>query len=335
LYGPDGRLAGFLRAAAGFLLGCAADMPTAPLRFAIALPQIFAGPRVDAAALSGFLDRAEALGYDSVWTQEQILGTAGSLEPVTLLAYAAARTSRVRLGVAVLLTTLRSPVQLAKALTTVDQLSGGRLIVGVGLGGRTNVYPAFGIVPGRRVRRFVEGLDVMRRLWTEERVTFRGEFWTLDNAALTPRPVQKPHPPIWFGAHHPDAVRRAATLGDGFIGAGSSSTAQFREEVAHLRRCLEQAKRDPATFPIAKRVYLQIDPDTTRARQRLREWFGWYYGNAGLADQVALAGSVAEVATGLREVRAAGAELILLNPVADEREAAERYARELIPQVTA
>src|SRR5262249_53338142 len=145
-------------------------MPTAPLRFAIALPQIFGGARVDLAAVQTFLSRVEALGYESVWCQEQILGGAGSLEPVTLLAYAAARTERVRLGVAVLLTPLRSPVQLAKALTTVDQLSAGRLVVGVGLGGRTNIYPAFGISSERRVRRFVEGLEVMKRLWTEERV---------------------------------------------------------------------------------------------------------------------------------------------------------------------
>ena len=306
-------------------------MPTAPLRFAIALPQISSGPRMDTGALQTFLDRVEGLGYDSVWAQEQILGAAGSLEPVTLLAYAAARTRRVRLGVAVLLTPLRSPVQLAKALGSVDQLSGGRLVVGVGLGGRTQIYPAFGLSAERRVRRFVEGLEVMKRLWTEERVTFGGEFWKLENVAMAPKPVQKPHPPIWFGARHPDALRRAVAHGDGFIGAGSSSTADFAQQVAHVRQCLAEAKRDPATFALAKRVYLAIDPDRARAMTRLREWFGWYYGNVAMADQVAIVGSSEECAAGIMEVQVAGAGLVLLNFVSDELANAERAARDILP----
>jgi probable F420-dependent oxidoreductase len=309
-------------------------MPTESPRFAIALPQVFREPRMDTGALHAFLTRVEELGYESVWAQEQILGSAGSLEPVTLLAHAAALTRRVRLGVAVLLTPLRNPVQLAKALATVDQLSGGRLIVGVGLGGRPQIYPAFGLSAERRVRRFVEGLEVMKRLWQEERVTFGGEFWKLENVPMAPKPIQKPHPPIWFGARHPDALRRAVAHGDGFIGAGSSSTADFAQQVAHVRRCLVEAGRDPATFALAKRVYLAIDADRAPALARLREWFGWYYGNASLADQVAIVGSPEECVTGLREVQAAGAQLILLNFVADELANAERAARELVPALS-
>ena len=305
-----------------------------PVRFGIALPQVFSAPTIDPAALQAFLARVEALGYDSVWAQEQILGAAGSLEPVTLLAYAAALTRRVRLGVAVLITPLRSPVQLAKSLASVDQLSGGRLIAGVGLGGR-DLYPPFGVPVERRVRRFTEGLRVMQRLWTEPRVTFRGEFWTLDRVAMTPKPVQRPHPPIWVGARHPDAVRRAVALGDGFIGAGSSSTAEFEQHAERVRAALAESGRDPAGFPLAKRVYLAVDPDKARAMARLREWFGWFYGKAALADQVALVGGADEVAAGLRRIRAAGAELILLNFVADELANAELAARELVPRVTA
>ena len=198
------------------------------VRFAIAIPQIFSQPRVDTATLQSFLTRAEALGYHSAWVQEQILGRTASLEPVSLLTYAAALTRTLRLGSAVLLTPLRSPVQLAKSLSTLDQLSDGRLIVGVGLGGNTRIYPAFGLSPEKRARRFTEGLQLMKRLWTEERVTFDGEFWKLENVAMEPKPIQKPHPPIWFGARHPAALRRAVELGDGWIGAGSSSIAEFK-----------------------------------------------------------------------------------------------------------
>jgi probable F420-dependent oxidoreductase len=270
-----------------------------------------------------------------VWVQEQVLGSAASLEPVTSLAYGAALTRQARLGVAVLLTPLRAPVQLAKSLATLDQLSGGRLVVGVGLGGRPELYPAVGLTPEHRVGRFTEGLTVMKRLWTEDRVTHHGRFWTLDGAAIAPRPVQRPHPPLWFGGHHPEALRRAVRHGDGFIGAGSSSTDAFRGHVESLRRLLAEAGRDPATFPIAKRVYLLVDPDRARGMARLAEWFGWYYGNAGLAGRVALTGSAEACVAGLREVRAAGAQMILLNFVEDELASAEMAAAEIVPRVTA
>jgi len=304
--------------------------PAVP-RFAIAIPQMLSQPRADPAALQAFLARAEALGFESAWVMEQILGQALSLEPVALLSFAAAVTRRLRLGTAVLLTPLRSPVQLAKSLSTVDQLSGGRLIVGVGLGGNPRVYPAFGISPERRVRRFTEGLQLMKRLWTEERVTFHGEFWTLDGAAMEPKPIQKPHPPIWFGARQPPALRRAVELGDGFIGAGSSSTAEFREQGAQVRAYLAEARRDPSTFTIGKRVYLAVDPDRARSLGRLREWCGRFYGNPALADQVAIVGDVGECLEGLREVRAAGAEFLLLNPVFDEMRHLELLAGEIMP----
>jgi len=301
------------------------------MKVAIALPQIFSGPRVETSTLRSFLTGAEALGYHSVWVQEQIFGQSGNLESVTLLSYAAALTQNVKLGTAVLLTLLRSPVQLAKSLATLDQLSNGRLIAGVGLGGNTRFYPGFGLSAEKRVARFTEGLRLMKRLWTEERVTFDGEFWKLENASLQPKPVQKPHPPIWFGARQPSALKRAVELGDGFIGAGSSSTAEFREHVRHLRNFLSEARRGPTTFPIAKRVYLHIDPDKARALGRLREWFGWYYGNAALADQVALAGDAKEIIEGLQAVQSAGAEMVLLNPVIEETRQLELCAREIIP----
>jgi probable F420-dependent oxidoreductase len=300
------------------------DRQPQQVRFGIAIPQMHRHVPVNTAELKRFLAGAETLGYESLWVQEQIVGSAASLEPVTLLTYAAALTTRVRLGSAVLLTVLRNPVQLAKSLTSLDQLSGGRLIVGVGLGGRTAIYPAFGLSPDRRVTRYVEGISLLKSLWTQERTTHRGVFWTLDAAPMEPKPVQKPHPPIWVGALQPAAIRRAARLGDGFIGAGSSSIDEFRSQVDMLRGCLVAAGRDPDTFAVAKRVYIAIDADRARAEQRLTEWFGWYYGNAALAARVAIYGSEAECLDGLSRIVAAGARLLILNPVFDELEHLER-----------
>ena len=100
--------------------------------------------------------------------------------------------------------------------------------------------------------------------------------------------MQKPHPPLWFGAHHPNALRRAVELGDGFMGAGSLSTARFADEVKLLRGLLSDAKRDPAAFPIAKRVYIAVDRDKARAGKRLTEWFGGFYGRPQMAEEVSI-----------------------------------------------
>jgi probable F420-dependent oxidoreductase len=303
------------------------------LELGIAIPQTFLDARIDPARIRAFLTRAEALGFTGAWVVEQILGRIPSLEPVTLLTYAAAVTQRIRLGSAVLLTALRSPVHLAKSLASLDQLSGGRLDVGVGLGGNPRVYPAFGRGPERRAARFAESVRVMKRLWTEPRVSFEGEFWRLDNAAMEPKPVQRPHPPIWFGAHHPNALRRAVELGDAFMGAGSLGTAPFADEVRLLRRLLEDAGRDPASYPIGKRVYLAVDRDRARAGKRLAEWFAAFYGRPEMAEQVSVWGDTQACVDGLADVVAAGARVLLLNPVFDEGEQLERLAADIAPKL--
>jgi alkanesulfonate monooxygenase SsuD/methylene tetrahydromethanopterin reductase-like flavin-dependent oxidoreductase (luciferase family) len=209
------------------------------------------------------------------------------------------------------------------------------LIVGVGLGGNPRIYPAFGLAAERRTARFTEGLELMKRLWTESRVSFVGDFWRLDNAAMEPKPAQKPHPPLWFGAHHPAALRRAVELGDGFMGAGSVSTAQFTEEVRLLRAYLAETGRNPDRFAVGKRVYIAIDRDRERAARRLGQWFGAFYGRPDLAAEVAVWGDVADCLEGLDRVVAGGARLVLLNPVFDEMEHLERFAAEIAPKLAA
>jgi len=301
-----------------------------PVEFAIAIPQ-FSWPGFAVGRLKGYLERAESLGFHSAWVQEDIVGEHGTLEPVALLNYAAACTARIRLGVSVLLTPLRNPVQLAKSLSTLDQLSRGRLEVGVGLGGPTTLYPAFGIPPEHRVARFTEGLEVMRRLWAEKHATLHGRFWRLDGVPMEPKPVQLPHPPIWIGAHHSKALRRAVELADGFFGAGGASTEQFEEQMTLVRGYLRDLGRDPAAFRVAKRVYVVVDTDRAAGLRRLREWFGRYYRDADMADRVALVGTADQCVAGLRRVIAAGARLLLLNFVFDEMESLEWAAQELVP----
>lgn len=299
----------------------------------VAIPQSALSGRIDPGSIKIFLGRAEALGFSGGWVLEQVLGALASFEPVELLSYAAAVTERLRLGTAVLLSDVRSPVHLAKSLATLDHLSGGRLDVGLGLGGRFDLYPATGIPREHRAERFTDGIRLMRRLWTEPRVTVNG-FWSLNEAAMEPKPIQKPHPPLWFGGHHPKALRRAVELGRGFIGAGSSSTAEFAEEMVILRGILADTARDPATFGIGKRIYIAVDADRPRAARRLAEWFGAFYRNADLAAKVAVWGDPDTCAEALQAVIRAGAQFLVLNPVFDELEHLEVFASRIAPKLS-
>jgi alkanesulfonate monooxygenase SsuD/methylene tetrahydromethanopterin reductase-like flavin-dependent oxidoreductase (luciferase family) len=229
---------------------------------------------------------------------------------------------------------LRNPLQLAKSLTSLDHLSQGRLTVGIGIGNQRPEDTAFGISLERRARRFVEGIEVMKALWTQHTATFAGEYWTLAGISQEPKPVQQPYPPLWFGAREPAALRRAVRLGNGWMGAGSSSNTDFKAQAVTIRGFLDEAKRDPATFAISKRVYLAIDANKPRAEERLRTWFGVRYRNADMASRVAVWGGVNEVLDRLMEIVSYGAEHLLLNPCFDELEHLELLAKEVVPHLT-
>jgi probable F420-dependent oxidoreductase len=302
------------------------------VKFAIAIPQFVEDGSFDPAALRTFLGDAEELGFESGWTQEQVLGSMPSLGPLETMTYAAACTERLRLGCVVFVLPLHSPVHLAKSLSGLDQLSRGRIEVGVGTGGRGRMFSAFGITSDGLVARFNEGLELMKKLWTEPRLTFEGRFWQLDGVSMEPKPFQKPYPPIWFGGSAPAALRRAVRHGDGFFGAGSQTTEQFAGQVLAVREALADQGRDPATFRIAKRVYIGVGEGPVR--QRVADELRRLYTHAGPEiEAVAVAGPPDECVEKLREVAAAGAELILFNPLFDEAEQMHRLATEVMPHL--
>lgn len=282
----------------------------------VAIPQMFPGASVDLELVKTVCRRAEVLGFEGVWAMDQVLGRTPSLEPVSLLALLAGMTDRVRLGISVLVLPFRNPVLLAKALATVDVLSGGRLTVGVGLGAGEQ-DAVFGVSREHRVRRFLEQLRVMEALWREQLVRSDGEFFQFADVAMEPKPVQQPRPPLWFGGKAEAALQRAVRFGDGWMGAGSSSTAEFRRSVARVRSFLEQTDRDPATFAISKRVYVAIDENRARAQRRLTEWFDWIYSSPSMGTEVAIWGPIESCIEHIDEIIDAGAQHLILNPMFD------------------
>jgi probable F420-dependent oxidoreductase len=304
------------------------------MRFAISIPQYAPGGRFDDTAFRAHLARVEELGvFEGAWVQEQVLGAADTLAPLQTLTYAAACTTRLRLGCAVFVLPLHNPLHLAKAISSLDCLSHGRVDVGIATGGTWRPFDAFGVDPDRPVARFNEALALMKACWTEPQIDFDGRLWTVHGESMEPKPVQKPYPPIWFGGSAPAGMRRAVRHGDAFMGAGSQTVSQFAEQVRVVRQELAARDRDPGTFQIGKRVYLHVDDDASRGARRLEEALTEHYGRGGWSEHI-LTGPPEACAAGIRRVADAGAELILLNPMIDDADQLERLAGEVIPALS-
>jgi len=184
--------------------------------------------------------RAEAAGFDSVWLGEHHNNPILHPAPLVGLAAVASRTSRLQLGTGVLLLPLYHPMMVAEEGAMVDMISGGRLILGVGAGYAPEEFAAFGCSLKERGGRLEESAALLNRLWTEENVSHRGKYYEVTNATVAPRPVQRPRPPIWFGAWADPAIRRASRLGDAWFIGPSASLA----EIAPCARMYRQACAD-------------------------------------------------------------------------------------------
>jgi probable F420-dependent oxidoreductase len=290
----------------------------------VSLPHRSPDP-IDVAAVRQVAQRVDALGFQDLWVTENTIDHVFCFDALTILTYVAAITTRIRLGVAVIVLPVHHPIEVAHRVATLDYVSNGRATLGVGLG-RAQHYAEFQVPTERRVRRFREGVELIKALWTEPKVNYRGSIFQLEGGTMAPKPVQKPHPPIWLGGDHPDAVRRAATIADGWMGSGGSSVATFARSVPILKAALEKAGRDPATFPISKRVFLSVDDRPDVARAELHRWFSVVYHNPDGTDASGVHGTPEQVKERLEQLVSMGANHLLLNPVSRHAEQLEAVA---------
>jgi probable F420-dependent oxidoreductase len=213
-----------------------------------------AGAWATPAYLAAFSERAEEAGYASLWTFQRLLVPAGSgmepvyrsvLDPMVALGYVAARTSRIRLGVAILNLPFVSPAYLAKQATTVDVLSGGRLDLGLGIGWMPEEFAATSASMARRGARTEEYLAVLRTLWADEVSSYNGEFYTIPEGRQDPRPVQQPGPPVLLGGMSRPAMERAGRIAAGWITSSRADLTKISEAVGVISEAAAAAGRDP------------------------------------------------------------------------------------------
>ncbi|HVE75347.1 MAG TPA: LLM class flavin-dependent oxidoreductase [Actinomycetota bacterium] len=266
----------------------------------------------------------DASSYEHLWVSDHILWWLPMHDSLTLLAALAARTSRIRLGPAVLLLAMRDPVLVAKALATIDRLSGGRLTVGVGVGGELpSEWEAVGAKTRTRGKRTDEMIAALRGLWGAGPFTLEGKHLSIEQVDLHPKPAVQP--PIWVGGRSTQAMSRAARDGDGWMGIFLTPE-RYREAVAVLEVQAIQNDRDPTTIRRSLYVWTAIAERESEARQNAQLLSDFYNVPFEKIGKYAVVGTAEQCAEQLAEYVGAGAQDFALAPIfpAVSTEPAER-----------
>jgi probable F420-dependent oxidoreductase len=281
--------------------------------------------------------RVEALGFDSVWCGDHVSFNLPIYESMTLLASYTAITERIRLGSAVYLLALRAPAVAAKVTSTLDVLSRGRLIFGVGVGGENpKEFEACGVPHQERGARVSEAIDVVRALWRDTPATFKGRFTQFEGVSIDPKPVQKGGPPIWVGGRSDAALARAGRQGDGWV-SYVVTPERYRQSLDKIRAAAAAHNRGLDGFATAHLTFITVGRDYGQARAawvaRLSKRYAQDFGP--LAERYGIIGTPAQCAERLEAFRAAGCSYFLMNPIcepAEEREQLEIIAAEILPR---
>jgi alkanesulfonate monooxygenase len=301
----------------------------------------FVGPREtpDIEELYAYAERAEALGYESLWAWDHVLlGVDPAfpiLDSVTALAALAARTRRLKLGTAVLVLPMRNPVVAAKALGSLDVISHGRLVLGVAAGWYAREFDAVGVPFKQRGRLFERNLDILMRLWTEDRVSLTVDEFNLREAVMVPRTAQRPRPPILVGGYVDAVLRRAGAVGDGWLTYFYTPEA-FTRGWDKVKAFAREAGRDPARLEATNQLAIYVGRSREQTSADMRHWLSTEWDVAAWSESTidhAIHGSVDECVEGLRAHVATGVDRIVLIPYRYQLEQIERVAKEVLPRL--
>jgi probable F420-dependent oxidoreductase len=277
-----------------------------------------------------FVKKCEEIGIDSFWMIDRI--AYDNLEPLSVVAATAAITHNVRLGTSILLPALRHPTLLAKTLATIDFISNGRLILGVGFGSRESDFSAVEVPYEGRGSRAVEAIQLMKRLWSEDNVTHKGRFFNVQNLTIGPRPIQK-RLPVWTGGSADIALRRAGTWADGFI-CGSSAIPEFSSTWEKVASYASLAGRNPAEIEKAGLTFMAINDNKARAIDTVAAYVTRYYGRLrGDVESTFLVGSAADCAEKIRSFFRKGLETLIIGMADPDLKQLDLLAEKVLPAI--
>lgn len=315
-------------------------MPAGQVRFGVALKNFTAypeEPRID--QIVEYARAAESLGFESAWAWDHIL--LGSkrpfpfLESLTTLTALAMRTDRLLLGTGVFVLALRNPVVVAKVLASLDQVSGGRLILGCAAGWYEKEFEACGVPFKERGRIFVRNVQIIKRLWTEDQVDGSSDGYVFSRAVMLPKPAQRPRPLILFGGYVETVLRRIARHGDGWL-TYFYTPESFRRNWARIRELAAERGRDPATLRNVSQLPICVAPTFEDADRRIRDFIGRYFDVAPWSESTpdsAIRGTPDQCAEQLARHIEAGVEHVVLVPDEYRRDQLEVIARDVLPRL--
>jgi probable F420-dependent oxidoreductase len=296
--------------------------------------------QLDVQALKQDAQRIEQLGYDGIWSGDHIIMYNPMLDVMTVLATYAAVTERVHIGTAVYLVPLRHPIAIAKQITSLDLLSGGRFIFGVGVGGEIKKeFEAVGVPVTERGRRTDEGLDIITRVLSQDHVTYEGKIFNIEDVTLAPRPVQQPHPPIWVGGRSEAAMRRAARYGSCWLGY-LNSVSQVRDAMRRIRDTAPAYGREAADIAGGVLMFTAIDKDYESAKQRAIADLSKRYNQPfeKLVERYCVMGTPAQCVEQIQAYMEAGMTHLVFNFTGSQeqmRQQVECGAAEVLPRLRA
>jgi len=250
--------------------------------------------------LQAFVLEAETLGFHSIWVGDHVFHRGDVLDPLPLLGWISALTSKIRLGTSVLLGAYRNPILLAKSTASLDYISNGRLTIGMSLGGTEVEFQSIGVPMKQRASRLRENVQILRSLWSTESACYHGRFFEINEAQINPKPVQRPTIPIWFGGHSEPSLRRMVELADGWIGSASGmNAAEFCSGVERINKYAIEAGRDPSSLDFAKLIQVSVDGDREKALRLAYDHWKSYYGPNYDVERTLVHGNLSDVVSGL------------------------------------
>lgn len=279
---------------------------------------------------------ADRIGMDSLWFGDHIAFAVPIMDPLLQLAQAAAYSDRLHFGTSVYLLPLRHPTAVAKQVGTLDRLTGGRLIFGVGIGGEfPNEFAACGVPVNERGPRLSDGIRVLRKLWSGEKVSHAGKFFSFNDVQMLPTPVQAGGPPIWCGGRSDAALTRAGRLADGYISYVVTPD-MYRSALEVMAKAAAAAGRQIERFGTAHLLFFRIDNSFESAWDVATEHLSERYASdfRGPAKKYCALGRPEDVAAKINEFRAAGVRHVILDSVSPPQQRhnqIKRFAEEVRP----
>ena len=319
-----------------------------PVRFGVCLfPLQFISPKSDLQTQTEKIIEAARLSeechLDSYWVIDHLLTALDRyrlpvLEPLILLSVLSARTTSIRMGTSILIMPLRNPILLAKELATLDVLSSGRLTLGAAAGWCKEEFDVCGIPFHKRGKMFDEQLAILKRLWAEDNLTYKGNFFSFSNVTIEPKPVQKPGLPIWVGAEDltlEAPLKRIVTLGDGWLGV--TSPRHYKEGLGRIDELAHKVGRDPESLETANFTYTMVDSNSDVARQKAREVLDQVHSQPVMqrVERLLIAGTPEEVASKIQNQINAGVRYVILNLLSNDPQIIPYVSEKVLPKIDA